>query len=96
MLNFKPLALFCGHTAQFVSDMSVNFEARFSHDAAQLSWICKLTGEKSHQLSKEVNIKLVGDFRTSVKRGYSIRMSQTYSTCCYLTCTTSNGFFYTG
>ena len=32
--NFKPLAFFCGYTAQFVSDMVGNPKDRFSHNAA--------------------------------------------------------------
>ena len=34
MQNFKPLAIFCGRTARFVSDLVGNTEGRFSHDAA--------------------------------------------------------------
>ena len=33
--NFKPLAIFCGCTAGFVSDLVGNSVDRFSHDAAQ-------------------------------------------------------------
>ena len=33
--NFKPLAIFCGCTARFVSDLVENPEDRFSHDEAQ-------------------------------------------------------------
>ena len=35
-LNFKSLAIFCGCTARFVSDLVENPEDRFSHNAAQL------------------------------------------------------------
>ena len=34
--NFKPLAIFCGCTAQFVSDLVGNPEDRFSHNEAQI------------------------------------------------------------
>ena len=33
--NFKPLAIFCGCTAWFVSDLVENSEVRFSHNATQ-------------------------------------------------------------
>ena len=33
--NFKPLAIFCGCTARFVSDLVGNPEDRLSHDIAQ-------------------------------------------------------------
>ena len=33
-LNFKPLDIFCGCVARFVSDLVGNPEDRFSHDAA--------------------------------------------------------------
>ena len=33
-VNFKPLAIFCGCTARFVSDLVGNSEDRFSHDVA--------------------------------------------------------------
>ena len=36
-LNFKPLAIFHGCTALFVSDMVENTEDRFSHERAQIS-----------------------------------------------------------
>ena len=36
--NFKPLAIFCGYTAEFVSDLVGNPEERFSDYEAQ---ICK-------------------------------------------------------
>ena len=39
MCNFKPLAIFDGCTAWFVSDMVGNPEDRFSHDTAQLKWL---------------------------------------------------------
>ena len=32
--NFKPLAIFCGCTAQFVWDLVRNPKDRFSHDTA--------------------------------------------------------------
>ena len=35
-LNFKLLAIFCGCTAGFVSDLARNPEHRFSHKEAQL------------------------------------------------------------
>ena len=35
-LNFKPLAIFCGCTARFVSDLVGNPEDRLSHDEAQM------------------------------------------------------------
>ena len=34
--DFKPLAIFCGCTAQFVSDLVENPEDQFSHNEAQL------------------------------------------------------------
>ena len=34
--NFKPLAIFCGSTAWFVSDLVGNPEDRFSHNEAQI------------------------------------------------------------
>ena len=39
--NFKSLAIFCGCTARFVSDLVKNPEDRFSHNDAHvtLSWI---------------------------------------------------------
>ena len=33
--NLKPLAIFCGCTARFVSDLVGNSEDRFSYDAAR-------------------------------------------------------------
>ena len=33
---FKPLAIFCGCTARFVSDLVGNPEDRFSHNEAQI------------------------------------------------------------
>ena len=33
---FKPLAIFCGCTAEFVSYLIVNPEDRFYHDAAEM------------------------------------------------------------
>ena len=35
--NFKPLAIFSGSTARFVSDLVENPEDRFSHDQAHMS-----------------------------------------------------------
>ena len=35
--NFKPLAIFCGYTARFVSDLVGNPEDRFSHNEAQIT-----------------------------------------------------------
>ena len=35
--NFKPLAILCGCTARFVSDLVGNSEDRFSHNEAQMS-----------------------------------------------------------
>ena len=35
-LNFKPLIIFCGCTARFVSDLVGNPEDQFSHDEAQI------------------------------------------------------------
>ena len=35
-LNFKPLAISCGCTAQFVLDLVKNPEDRFSHDVAHM------------------------------------------------------------
>ena len=35
-LNFKPLVIFCGCTARFVSDLVGNPEDRFSHNEAHL------------------------------------------------------------
>ena len=35
--NFKPLAIFCGSTARFVSDLVDNPEGRFSHNEAQIN-----------------------------------------------------------
>ena len=37
--NFKPLAIFCGCTARFVSDLVGNPEDRFSHDAAHILYM---------------------------------------------------------
>ena len=34
--EIKPLAIFCGCTARFVSDLVGNPEDRFSHDAAHM------------------------------------------------------------
>ena len=34
--NFKPLAIFCGYTAWFVSDLVGNPDDRFSHNEAQV------------------------------------------------------------
>ena len=34
--NFKPLAIFCGCTVRFVSDLVGNSEDRFSHNEAHL------------------------------------------------------------
>ena len=34
--NFKPLAILCGCTAQFVSDLVGNPEDQFSHNEAQI------------------------------------------------------------
>ena len=34
--NFKPLAIFCGCTAWFVSDLVGNHEDRFSHNEAHI------------------------------------------------------------
>ena len=34
--NFKPLAIFCGFTARFVSDLVGNPEDRFSQNEAQI------------------------------------------------------------
>ena len=34
--NFTPLAIFCGFTAQFMSDLVGNPENRFSHNEAQI------------------------------------------------------------
>ena len=35
--KIKPLAIFCGCTVRFVSDLVVNTEDRFSHNAAQIT-----------------------------------------------------------
>ena len=40
--NFKPLAIFCGCTARFVSDMVGDLGDRFSHGTAQLISIASL------------------------------------------------------
>ena len=34
--NFKPVAIFCGYTVRFVSDLVGNPEDRFSHNEAQM------------------------------------------------------------
>ena len=34
--NFKPLAIFCGCAARFVSDLVGNSEDRFSHNEARI------------------------------------------------------------
>ena len=34
--NFKPLAIFCGCTARFVSDLVGNPQDRFSHNEAHI------------------------------------------------------------
>ena len=36
--NFKPLAILCGCTAQFMSDLVGNPEDRFSHNEAHIMW----------------------------------------------------------
>ena len=36
ILNFKPLAIFCGCTVRFVSDLVGNPEDRFSHNDAHM------------------------------------------------------------
>ena len=36
LLNFKPLAIFCGCTTRLVSDLVGNPEDRFIHDTAQI------------------------------------------------------------
>ena len=41
--NFKPLAIFCGCTARFVSDLVGNPENRFSHDEAHIETYTTLT-----------------------------------------------------
>ena len=38
--NFKPLAIFCGCTARFVSDLVRNPKGRFSCDTAYISLTC--------------------------------------------------------
>ena len=38
--NFKPLAVFCGCSLRFVSDLVGNLENRFSHNEAQMTIIC--------------------------------------------------------
>ena len=38
-LNFKSLAIFCGCTARFVSDLVENPEDRFSHLTTQLNYV---------------------------------------------------------
>ena len=40
--NFKPLAIFCDCTAQFVSDLVGNPVDRFSHNEAHISLSCFL------------------------------------------------------
>ena len=35
--NFKPLSIFCGCTARFVSDLVGNPEDRFSHNKAHIN-----------------------------------------------------------
>ena len=41
---FKPLAIFCGCTARFVSDLIGNPEDRFTHDAAHIRCMCSILG----------------------------------------------------
>ena len=38
ILNFKPLAFYCGCTFRFVSDLVGNPEDRFSHDAGHIAY----------------------------------------------------------
>ena len=40
-LNFKPLDIFCGCTARFVSDLVGNPDDRFRRDAAKMSLVTK-------------------------------------------------------
>ena len=40
--NFKPLVIFCGCTAQVVTDLVGNPEDMFSHDKAQVLKVCTL------------------------------------------------------
>ena len=52
MRNFKPLAIFCGCTAQFVSDLVGNPEDRFSHNEARIVLLVHYEIETSDRLVK--------------------------------------------
>ena len=43
-LKFQAFTTFCGSTDPFVSDLVGNPEDRFSHVAAQMSWLKSVTG----------------------------------------------------
>ena len=48
-----PLAIFCGYTAQFVSDLVGNPEDRFSHNKAHvMTFILGIQGTKTESESK--------------------------------------------
>ena len=47
-LNFKSLAIFCGCTARFVSDLVENPEDRFSHLTTQLNYVFRGGGHMSY------------------------------------------------
>ena len=48
--NFKPLAIFCGCTARFVSELVRNPEDRFSHNGSSIgSVIASMTSQNGGQ-----------------------------------------------
>ena len=55
-LHSKPLAIFCGCTARFVSDLVGNPEDRFSHNKAQISIFRDRRGQSGNEKA-EYNAK---------------------------------------
>ena len=59
--NLKPLAIFCGSTAQFVSDLVGNPEDRVSYDAAQST--LTLIAQETNGMAQETKMKaLIRDY----------------------------------
>ena len=64
--NFTPLAILCGCTALFVSDLVGNPDCWFCHKAAQMSIKSKA------QISFAVTTKLISAFVFAIRKEYSL------------------------
>ena len=56
VLNFNPLAIFCGYSTQFVSDLVRNPKDRFSHEETLYSQKCKAEEQRGREEAHTIQI----------------------------------------